>query len=154
MPTRLTLVGILAVLAVGAYALAGTRRPTPTDKAVAQGAVATAHDTVPVADFASLLTTGEHTLIDVRTPEEYAEGHLPEATLIDVRAEDFATRIAALPKDRAYALYCRSGGRSRQARELMARAGFTRVVDLSGGIHAWRADRREVTTAPTTDPAR
>lgn len=157
MPTHLTLIGIgvLAVLAAGAYALAGTHTPTPTDKAAVQGAVAavaTENDTVPSADFASLLKTGEYTLIDVRTPEEYAEGHLPGATLVNVRAEDFAARIAALPKDRAYALYCRSGGRSGQARERMARAGFTRVVDLSGGIHAWRADGREVTTAPATDP--
>lgn len=85
-----------------------------------------------MADFASLLKTGEYTLIDVRTPEECAEGHLPGATLINVRTEDFATRIAKTVRTRS--TVARVGG-SGQARERMARTSFTRVVDLSGAAY-------------------
>jgi phage shock protein E len=73
-------------------------------------------------------------LIDVRTPAEHAEGHLPGSQNIDIGAPDFREQIAALPRDDAYLLYCRSGNRSAQAAAIMAELGFTDVVD--GGAYA------------------
>lgn len=71
-------------------------------------------------------------VIDVRTPAEYAQGHLAGAQNIDVEAADFATRIAALDKGAAYLVYCRSGRRSAIAADEMAKAGFTNIVDGGG----------------------
>jgi phage shock protein E len=72
-------------------------------------------------------------LIDVRTPAEHADGHLPGSQNIDIGAPDFREQIGALPRDDAYLLYCRSGNRSAQAATIMAELGFTDVVD--GGAY-------------------
>ena len=78
-------------------------------------------------------------ILDIRTPKEYAEGHIDGATLIDFYRDDFAEQIAALDRDDPYVLYCRSGNRSQQARSLMAELGFTDVADVDGGIVGWQA---------------
>lgn len=76
-------------------------------------------------------------VLDVRTPEEYAEGHLEGATLLDFYRDDFADQLAGLDPNLPYLLYCRSGNRSSQARAMMADLGFTDVADIDGGIAAW-----------------
>jgi len=73
-------------------------------------------------------------VIDVRTPAEYAAGHIAGAQNIDVEATDFATRISSLDKKAAYVVYCRSGRRSAIAADQMATAGFTDITD--GGAMA------------------
>jgi rhodanese-related sulfurtransferase len=78
-------------------------------------------------------------VLDVRTPAEYASGHLPAAKNIDIEGSGFAAGIAALDKNGAYAVYCRSGNRSGTALEQMSAAGFTHVYDLAGGIGAWQS---------------
>ncbi|QWW20722.1 rhodanese-like domain-containing protein [Schaalia sp. 19OD2882] len=78
-------------------------------------------------------------LLDVRTPEEFAEGHLEGATNIDVQSPDFADKIAALDKDADYTLYCRSGRRAGQAKALMEQAGFTKVSNAGGVEEASKA---------------
>lgn len=84
-------------------------------------------------------------VLDVRTAQEYAEGHLPGAVLADVNAPDFGTKLAALDRSRPYAVYCRSGNRSQAAVEVMREAGFIQVVDLTGGILAWTEAGGEIT---------
>lgn len=74
------------------------------------------------------------TIIDVRTPSEYAAGHLQSAKNVDVESADFDAQIAALPKGDAYVVYCRSGNRSAAAMRKMQEAGFTNVTD--GGAMA------------------
>lgn len=76
-------------------------------------------------------------VLDVRTPDEYAEGHLPGATLVDFNAPDFADRLGELDPEVPYLLYCRSGNRSAQARAMMEQLGFADVADVDGGIVAW-----------------
>ena len=68
-------------------------------------------------------------VIDVRTPAEYAAGHIAGAQNIDVEAADFGAKIASLDKKAAYFVYCRSGRRSAIAADQMAAAGFTDIVD-------------------------
>jgi len=75
------------------------------------------------------------TIIDVRTPSEYAAGHLQGAINIDVTSSDFATRVGALSKEGTYILYCQSGARASQAASAMTAAGFTHVTN-AGGIDA------------------
>ena len=94
---------------------------------------------VPASDAATIHAerTEELVVLDVRTAEEFAEGHLDGAIMIDFYAEDFADSIADLDRDAPYLLYCRSGNRSGQTRTLMEELGFTDVTDVDGGIVAW-----------------
>ena len=69
-------------------------------------------------------------VIDVRTPEEFAAGHLEGAVLIDIKDASFDSKIAALDPDAAYIVYCRSGNRSAQAVERMRGAGIDDITDL------------------------
>lgn len=66
----------------------------------------------------------DRTVIDVRTPEEYAVGHVEGAELIDVQSPDFSVRIAELDTDGEYVVYCRSGNRSAAAASSMNEAGL------------------------------
>ena len=72
------------------------------------------------------------TVVDVRTPAEYAAGHVAGAVNIDVEAPDLAQRVAELDPEAPYLLYCRSGRRSAIAAEIMAEAGFTDIIDAGG----------------------
>jgi rhodanese-related sulfurtransferase len=72
-------------------------------------------------------------IIDVRTPEEFAAGHLSGAVNIDVSGSSFDLEINKLDKNARYALYCRSGNRSTIAAEKMADAGFTNIINFNKG---------------------
>lgn len=88
--------------------------------------------------FQQALATPNVQLIDVRTPAEYAEGHIDGALNLDWTGGVLDQRMATLDKSKPVLLYCASGRRSAAAREAMTAAGFTDVKDLGGGITAWR----------------
>jgi rhodanese-related sulfurtransferase len=90
--------------------------------------------TVPPSEFVTAMAEPGTVIVDVRTPGEFAAGHVDGAVNIDVESADFGTQIAALPKETTYAVYCRSGRRSAIAADQMADAGFTSVVNLDGGV--------------------
>ena len=93
-----------------------------------------------VDGFAELLREGKAALVDVRTAEEYAEGHIPGATNIDFYASNFVALFeAAVPKDCPVAVYCRTGKRSAEASEKLVKAGYT-VYNLEGGYTAWTGE--------------
>jgi rhodanese-related sulfurtransferase len=94
---------------------------------------------VSPAESVALVESGV-TVIDVRTPEEYAEGHLEGAALIDFYDADFADQLAELPADQEYLVYCRSGNRSGQAAQIMKEQGFEQVYDLEGGVLEYAAE--------------
>lgn len=135
----------LPALLVTAVLLGGcTASPAPTSGASQPAGATSAVGTVQSENldapaFAKLTQTPGVRVIDVRTPAEYGSGHLENAVNIDLQSPDFATKIAELPQDGTYALYCRSGNRSAQALQAMKAAGFTRVAHLQGGIGAWQA---------------
>ena len=112
-------------------------RPVPAADGVEPGAAGIR--VVSTADGAALLDDPPAGLVvlDVRTAEEFAEGHLAGATMLDFYADDFADRLADLDPDAPYLVYCRSGNRSGQTRALMEELGFTDVTDVDGGIVAW-----------------
>jgi rhodanese-related sulfurtransferase len=101
---------------------------------------------LPVAAFADLTAAPGTIILDVRTPAEFAAGHVAGAANMDIRSGDFDTRIAALDRGSIYALYCHSGNRSGQALQKMSAAGFMHIYDLTGGITAWTAAGKPVTT--------
>ncbi len=87
----------------------------------------------------------EVVLIDVRTPDEFNQGHLEGADLINFYGANFQDEVAKLDKEKEYVIYCRSGGRSGKAVNMMQQMGFKNVHNMSGGILAWnRANLKTV----------
>jgi rhodanese-related sulfurtransferase len=85
-------------------------------------------------------------VLDVRTPEEFSEGHLDGSVLVDFYETDFAEQLAALDPDVPYLVYCRSGNRSGQALDIMAQLGFASAANVDGGILAWADAGLPITT--------
>ncbi|MDX5326347.1 MAG: rhodanese-like domain-containing protein [Bacteroidota bacterium] len=100
---------------------------------------------VDVNTFADL-KQGEGILLDVRTPEEYSQGHLEGAMHIDFYGQDFQNEISKLDKDTPVYVYCRSGGRSGKTMDMMKQMGFKEVYNLDGGITAWQGSGKPVVT--------
>ena len=85
-------------------------------------------------------------VVDVRTPPEFAEGHIGRAVVADIKDPGFGSQIAQLDRSATYLVYCHSGNRSGQATAFMALLGFTNVNDLDGGLSAWVAAGAPVVT--------
>lgn len=89
--------------------------------------------------FAQFIASKEVSIIDVRTPEEFASGFIQSATNQDFyQQRQFVEYLDALDRHVPYAIYCRSGNRSNQTVTLMQQMGFTDVHHLDGGIQAWQ----------------
>lgn len=100
-----------------------------------------------VETFAELINTTDAQLLDVRTADEYAEGHIEGALNIDVKQGDFMQLAKErLNKGQSVAVYCRSGRRSANAANQLTKEGF-KVVNLEGGIMAWSKKEMPVTTS-------
>jgi rhodanese-related sulfurtransferase/thiol-disulfide isomerase/thioredoxin len=82
---------------------------------------------------------GSFSVLDVRTPAEYAAGHIQGAANVDAEAADLQSRLSALPRDTSYIVYCRSGNRSGAVTATMHQMGFKHVYDVQGGLNAWTA---------------
>jgi len=132
----------LATVSIGLAGCSSDSASAPTASA-AQGPAAVvaapaAPERVDAAGFAEVLASPGVTIIDVRTPEEFAEGHIEGAVNYDVQGPDFATQIGALDPAGTYAVYCRSGNRSQAAVAAMAQAGIPGIYELESGIVGWQ----------------
>jgi rhodanese-related sulfurtransferase len=123
---RLLLVPLLLL----ALALGACTPALPTEGDVRRVSVAQAADRVE--------TVPDLVVLDVRTPEEFADGHLPGAVNIDFYDDDFDDRIAALDPDASYLVYCSQGGRSGSTGGTMRDLAFSDVTDMTDGFGAWR----------------
>ena len=81
--------------------------------------------------------TNATVVLDVRTPREFAGGHILGATNIDWNAGDFERRVARLDRSKTYLVHCAVGGRSAKAAEKLMSLQFTNVYNLEGGMKAW-----------------
>lgn len=77
-------------------------------------------------------------VLDVRTEEEFSQGHIQNAILMDVNKDDFAQKIQTLDKEKTYLVYCRSGKRSEKALNHLHSSGFAKAYHLRGGYLAWQ----------------
>lgn len=93
---------------------------------------------INAADFKEVIADKTVQLIDVRTAEEYAQGTIQEAKLMDCSARDFEQKIEKLDKACPVAVFCHSGARSMYAAKILAKKGFPAVYNLKGGIIFWR----------------
>ena len=119
-----------------------------SDAPASEGVEISGISTISVEDAAAIAADPPDDLVvlDVRTPEEFAEGHLADAVLVDFYAADFVDQLSALDPEVPYLVYCRSGNRSGEALAAMQQLGFDSVVDIDGGIVAWAGAGLPVTT--------
>lgn len=109
---------------------------------VALSALAMARGDVSTAEAARLVAKKSTVVLDVRTPAEFADGHLRRARLMDFYAKDFWTLVATLPKDATIVVYCKSGRRSKDTETKLASMGYSHVVNMLGGFDAWKKEQR------------
>jgi len=112
-----------------------------SDKSQAKGEASSAVSSVNnvEADQAAKLLQENKKIVvlDVRTPEEFAAGHIAGATNLDFRNPDFEKKLSALDKSKSYLVHCAAGGRSAKTRELMKKQQFQSIYHLEGGLKAW-----------------
>src|SRR5690606_2637870 len=92
----------------------------------------------------ALASDMEYQLIDVRTVDEFKEGHLPGAVNICVSDDNFEKQLIHLDKNKPVYLYCRSGKRSARAAEILTQKGFKEIYDVKGGIQKWQEEGFEI----------
>ena len=103
-------------------------------------------ENMEVKEFAELIADPSVVILDVRKADEFAEGHIKGAILIDQFQSDFAEQAQAkLPKEKTIAIYCRSGRRSANAAGKLTDVGY-KCVNLKGGILAWKEAKMPVVT--------
>lgn len=95
------------------------------------------NEPIKPADFKTKMTSADAVVLDVRTPEEVAEGVIPGAKHLDFKKDDFEVQLNSLDKRKTYLVYCAAGVRSAKAATLMKEKGFQNVYSLDGGIEAW-----------------
>lgn len=81
----------------------------------------------------------DYEVIDIRTLEEYSQGHISNSQLIDFYGTDFSNTLNQLDKSKKYLIYCRSGSRSSSALEVFKQLDFLEVYELQGGVLSWTA---------------
>lgn len=105
---------------------------------------------VSVPVFEKEMKSDSVQLLDVRTPEEYAEGHINGAININVQADKFREMaVKKLSKDSTILVYCRSGKRSLTAAEILTKLGY-KVINLKGGIIDWKENGRPLVDSKIT----
>lgn len=124
--TKLIVLVVVAIAAVAVFALNNNTMGTDAIQHIAPAEYQNQFVEVDQA----------HLLIDVRTPQEFADGHIPGA--INIPVESLAGRLNEVTDAQPVVVYCRSGNRSAQAAQILAQAGYSTVYDL-GGISAWTA---------------
>jgi len=93
---------------------------------------------VSLYEFKKLMAKPKYTLIDIRTPEETAQGKIQSSAIeIDFYADDFQNKLSSLDRTGKYLIYCRSGNRTGQTLKIMQDLGFETAYDLDGGINVW-----------------
>jgi phage shock protein E len=90
-----------------------------------------------VEQFDKLRSNTNTVILDVRTPEEFAAGHIPGAKNIDINSLDFDRKTGHLDKSKTYLVNCASGGRSARACGKLSKMNFENCYNLLGGMHAW-----------------
>ena len=92
----------------------------------------------PIANLTKIKNEKKAVVIDVRTPAEWQQGVIDGADIfIDYNSANFKQQLAKLDKTKTYVVYCRSGGRSAGASQVMVDNGFKNVVNMQGGIMSW-----------------
>lgn len=96
-----------------------------------------AYHNVDNKKFSELMKQPDVVILDVRTPQEFQGGHIPNALLIDYNSGYFADQAEKLDRDKTYLVYCAVGGRSSKASQILIDKGFKNVYNLQNGFSKW-----------------
>ena len=124
---------------LASLSLSATAADKPATKATAEASATKRFRNIDVAEWEKLRKDASVVVLDVRTAEEFADGHMPGAINLDIRGGKFAETLAGLDKSKTYLVHCAVGGRSAKACGQMDGMKFDKVLNLSGGITAWEA---------------
>jgi thioredoxin len=102
--------------------------------------------------FEKLVSAGKGILLDVRTENEFKNGHIANAGQLNFYASDFRSRLLLLPKDQPIYIYCLTGSRSRSAAQLLVQNGYANVYNLQRGIMEWNQQSLPVVSDPKARP--
>jgi rhodanese-related sulfurtransferase len=133
-PTGITFVAMLALMF--AFGSSGAQEKAASAPKVRH---------VDAKEAAKLVATNAVVVLDIRTPDEFAEGHIAGATNIDFLSEDFSEKVAKLDRQKKYLVHCASGRRSANALPVLSKLNFTNVIHLDGGFSAWEEAKNPVT---------
>lgn len=100
--------------------------------------------TVGVSEFKKQTQREDVQLLDVRTPAEYIQGHIPYSLNFDIKSSDFKDRIALLDTLKPVLVYCKSGGRSAKAATILKEKGFKEIYDLEDGFTGWSKKEEKI----------
>jgi phage shock protein E len=126
---RIVIIIVALVVMFGGLILFFANRPTTT-------ITSPTLTTIDPQNYIAQFSDAEHFLLDVRTPEEFAGGHIAGA--VNISVAELPQRLSEVPQDMTVVVYCRSGNRSQTASEILSQAGYNSIYDL-GGIIAWEA---------------
>lgn len=99
---------------------------------------------VQSAEAATIVAEGKTVIVDVRTAEEFKDGHIKGAKNIDIMSDDFEAQLAKLDKSQPTLVHCQAGGRSSRALKTFEKLGFTQVIHLDDGFGGWEAAGKPV----------
>ena len=103
---------------------------------------------VDAAAAGRLLSTNRTVVVlEVRTPREFAEGHIKGATNVNFNADKFSAEIGKLDRGQSYLVHCAAGGRSTKSLEVFQKLGFKSIYHLDGGLKAWQDAGQPVTAS-------
>jgi rhodanese-related sulfurtransferase len=99
---------------------------------------------VKADEAAKIITAGKVVIVDVRTPDEFKDGHIKTAKNIDIMAADFEAQLAKLDKTQPTLVHCQAGGRSMRALKTFEKLGFKNLIHLDKGFGGWEAAGKPV----------
>ena len=129
-------VSLFAVGIAGCSPASAAQPPVAAADTQQQAVQTAVNEKIAPADYQAEFVSSEapHLLLDVRTPEEFATGHIPGA--INISVQELPSRLNEVPQDQPVVVYCRSGNRSAQAAKILGNAEYSQVYDL-GSIISW-----------------
>ncbi len=128
------LLAFLACFTLSILMAAEDHKPPADGKGVAQ---VKGFKNVSVEEFDKLRGEKKNQVLDVRTAQEFSEGHIPGAINMDINGPDFDKKVAALDKDKTYLVNCAGGGRSARACGKMNQLNFPHLYNLEKGFKSW-----------------
>ena len=148
------LVVLAATMLASAVSIADQAGPAPRPSASAPAVASASPPSISPQALLERQAKGDSSLfvLDVRTAEEFAAGHVPGA--VNVPYDQVASHLAEIPKDKDVVLYCKSGRRAGLAAEVLQASGYTKLEHLQGDMQAWLQDGRPVESGDATGPAK
>lgn len=130
---------LLAILVLSISACTNGSESSNNETSLPNGEVIqTVYERMDVAEFQTKLSTvSDPQLIDVRTPEEYAQGNIPGSVNYNIKGVDFMQKISQLDKNKPVFVYCQAGGRSKKSAKKMKSLGFKEIYELAPGYSQW-----------------